>query len=329
MKLRVQIAGLGTALPARVVPSSEIELELGLPLGWCEGVTGVRERRRATVETTVSLAAEAARIAMESAGNVSPIDLIIGASSAPQQAIPCTAALLQRELKLENGGSFCCDINATCLSFLVALDMAAKWIASGASQSALIFSSETTRQSLNHREPESYALIGDGAAAAVLIAAPADSSSAIEYSQWATHSSGADLTQFLGAGTRHHPNDPQTSPEMNLFSMQGRAVFRMAARELPPFLDRFFERCDWERSDVRTLIPHQASRMGLEFLTSRCGFQNEQIFSNLAMRGNCVAASIPLALADAATAGRINRGDQVLLLGTGAGFSMGAIALTY
>lgn len=328
MKSRVRIAGLGTALPARVVASSQIERELGLPDGWCERTTGVRERRRAISETTLSLAADAANAAIQAAGDVPPIDLIIGASSAPQQAIPCTAALLQRALGLENGRSFCLDVNATCLSFLVAVDLAAKWIGSGASQSALIFSSETTRQSLNPAEPESYSLIGDGAAAAVLVASGSPDSELV-HAQWATHSSGADLTQFLGAGTLHHPNDPATTPEMNLFSMQGRSIFRVAARELPPFLDTFFVSSGWQQSDVDVVMPHQASRIGLELLTARCGFREEQVFSNLATRGNCVAASIPLALSEAVAAGRVQRGDRVLLLGTGAGFSMGAMALTY
>ncbi len=328
MKSRVRIAGLGTALPARVVASSQIEQELGLPDGWCERTTGVRERRRAISETTLSMAADAANAAIQAAGNVPSIDLIIGASSAPQQAIPCTAALLQRALGLENGRSFCLDVNATCLSFLVAVDLAAKWISSGASQSALIFSSETTRQSLNPAESESFSLIGDGAAAAVLVASGSSESELVQ-AQWATHSSCADLTQFLGAGTLHHPNDPATTAEMNLFSMQGRSIFRVAARELPPFLDIFFISSGWQRSDVDVVIPHQASRIGLELLTARCGFREEQVFSNLATRGNCVAASIPLALSEAVAAGCVQRGDRVLLLGTGAGFSMGALALTY
>lgn len=328
--LPVRIAGLGAALPERVVSSAEIERELGLSPGWCERTVGVRERRRAVKETTLSLATVAARRALAAAGDeANRLDLIVGASSAPQQAIPCTAALLQHSLGIPDGSAFCFDVNATCLSFPVALDLAARRIATGASQSALVFSSEATRQSLNPREPESYALIGDGAAAAVLVASREDAAGAIHNVSLTTHAGGAELTRFLGAGTLHHPNDPATTPDMNYFSMQGRAVLRLASQLLPAFLEEFFARSPWSRTEVDRLVPHQASRLGLDLLTGRCGFREEQIWSNLAVRGNCVSASIPLALAEAVEAGAICRGDRVVLLGTGAGFSMGAIALTY
>jgi 3-oxoacyl-[acyl-carrier-protein] synthase-3 len=116
---------------------------------------------------------------------------------------------------------------------------------------------------------------------------------------------------------------------MNQFSMNGRAVFRQAGQLISPFLDRFFEETGWTRESVRMVIPHQASGHAVNLLTSRLGFIDEQVFLNLRDRGNCVAASIPLALAEAVEAGRIERGDRVLLAGTGAGLTLGALAMTY
>lgn len=328
--LPVTIAGLGSYLPERIVASGELETTLGLEPGWIERTTGVCERRYAAGETAVSMAAVAARRALEAAGrDVRAVDLIVGASSAPQQAIPCTAALVQRALGAPDGGSACFDVNATCVSFLVALHNAAHLVAAGAYRCALVFSSEICTHSRNPAEPESAALFGDGAAAAVLTRAEPGEAGAIHGAKFVTYGSGADLTRILGGGTLHHPNDPATTAEMNYFHMHGPGVLRLAARTLGPFLEGFFAQLGWERSAVDLLVPHQASRNGLGLLTSRLGFAPKQVYGNLATRGNCVAASIPLALAEAADEGRLRRGDRVVLLGTGAGVTLGAVGLTY
>lgn len=328
--LPVKIAGVGYALPERRVTSAELLAAWSVPPGLVEHAAGVYERRYAVQETTAGLAADAARMALANAGlPASKLDAIIGASTAPQQAIPCTAAFVQRELGAPDGGSVCFDVNATCLSFLVALQNAAHLVAAGVYRTVLIFSSELGSRFLNPAQPQSAILFGDAAAAAVLTCSAAGEASAIHHTRFATHSSGANHTQVVGGGTRHSPNDPATTPEMNLFDMNGSAVFRQAARLLPPFLDCFFAECGWAREQVDCLVPHQASRHGLELLTERLGFQRQQLFVNLPERGNCIAASIPLALAEAVGVGRIRRGDNVLLLGTGAGLTMGAVALTY
>ncbi len=328
--LPVRIAGLGWYLPERRVTNAELAEQLNIPAEWIERATGVRERRYVTDETTLGMGAAAARKALVAAGmKVGELDAIICASSGPQQAIPCTAALMQRELDAPDGGSACFDINATCLSFLFALQTASHLIAAGVYHNVLICSSELASHSLNPNERESSILFGDAAAAAVLTRSPADEESTIWHSQFTTYGSGANLTEIIGGGTLHHPNDPQTTPEMNTFHMDGPTIFKYAAQMVGPFLDRFFEQLDWGRSDVDVLVPHQASRHAVLQLTSRFGFRREQVFLNLGERGNCVAASIPLALAEAVDCGTIQRGSRVLLVGTGAGLTIGACALTY
>jgi 3-oxoacyl-[acyl-carrier-protein] synthase-3 len=328
--LPIKIRGLGYELPEHRVTSAELLESWSLPQGFIEQAAGVFERRYATHETTAGLAAAAARKALDAAGiDLAQVDAIIGASTAPQQALPCTAAFVQRELGAPDGGSVCFDVNATCLSFLVALHNAAHLVAAGAYETVLIFSSELGSRFLNPRQPQSTILFGDAAAAAVITRSREGEESAIHHARFATYSSGADYTQVVGGGTRHGPNDPSTTHEMNLFDMDGRAVFRMAARHLPPFLDCFFAQTPWGREEVDCLVPHQASRHGLDLLTRTLGFRPEQVYSNLALRGNCIAASIPLALAEAVEGGRIRRGDRVVLLGTGAGLTIGGIALTF
>jgi 3-oxoacyl-[acyl-carrier-protein] synthase-3 len=328
--LPVRIAGLGWYLPERRVTNAEIAAQLGLPADWIERATGVRERRYAVDETSVSMGAAAARRALAAACiDVGELDAIVGASTGPQQAAPCTAALVQRELGAPDGASACFDLNATCLSFLFAVQTVAQLIAAGVYRNVLIYSSELASRSLNPHERESAVLFGDAAAAAVLTLSVADGLSAIWHARFETYSSGAELTQIVGGGTLHHPNDAATTPEMNMFHMDGPAIFKHATRVVGPFLDRFFGSLGWDRGEVDVLVPHQASRHAILQLSSRLGFRPDQVFLNLALRGNCVAASIPLALAEAVHGGCIQRGHRVLLVGTGAGLTLGAVALTY
>jgi 3-oxoacyl-[acyl-carrier-protein] synthase III len=328
--LPVKIAGLGWYLPERRITNAHFEETLGISADWIKRVTGVQERRYVTTETTISMGAAAARMALEAAAlHVNDLDAIICASSAPQQVIPCTAALLQLELDAPQGASACFDLNATCLSFLFALHTAAHLVAAGVYRTVLLCSSEPASRSLNASEHESVALFGDAAAAAILTSSHADEDSMIWHTLFETYSSGAHLTEIIGGGTLHHPNDPTTTPDMNLFHMHGPAVFKRALALSEPFLERFFHKLGWERSQVDVVVPHQASRHAIELFTKRLGFRDEQVINNLAQRGNCVSASIPLALAEAVHSGRVQRGNRVLLVGTGAGLTLGALALTF
>ncbi len=328
--LHVKIAGLGWYLPARRVTNAQLEEQLGIPASWIERTTGVRERRYVTTETMLSMAAAAASMALEDAGLCpGDLDAIICASSAPQQVIPCTAAFLQRAISAPDGASACFDLNATCLSFLFALQTAAHLVAAGVYHVVLLCSSEPASISINPMERESAALFGDAAAVAIVTRSEADEDSVIWHALFETHSSGAALTQILGGGSLHHPNDPATTPEMNLFHMDGPAVFKQGLTLIEPFVDRFFSTLGWKREEVDAVVPHQASRHAIEVLTRRLGFHEKQVINALALRGNCVSASIPLTLAEAIHAGSIRRGDRVVLLGSGAGLTLGALALTF
>lgn len=325
------IAGLGKYLPQRRVHNAELEGQLGLRAGWIAKRTGVLERRYVTHESSVSMATEAAKIAIKMANlELKDIDCMIGASAAPQQALPCTAALVQRALGAPDGGSLCFDLNATCLSFLLALQQAALLLEMGPYHNILIFSSEIVSVSLNPREPESYTLFGDGAAAVVVSKGTGINRTArLEGAAFQTFSSGADFTRVLGGGTLHHPNDPKTTFDMNVFEMDGPAIFKQATRLMNPMLERLFAQIGWKREDIDAVIPHQASKHAMEQLTRRLGFLESQVFVNLEQRGNCVAASIPLALVEAVEAGRLERGGRALLIGTAAGLTLGAVAITF
>lgn len=328
--LLAKIAGLGWYLPERRISNDDLEALHAIPAYWIEHATGVKERRYITSETTVSMAAIAAQRALDAAGlTANDLDAIVFASSAPQQAIPCTAAFIQRAINAPDGKSACFDLNATCLSFLFAFHTVAHLVASGAYRTVLICSSEPASLSINPAERESATLFGDAAAAAIITKSQSDETSCLWHAQFETHSSGANLTEIVGGGTLNHPNKPTTTPEMHLFHMEGPAVFKQALRLVDPFLLQFFSTLGWEREQVDVVVPHQASRHAIELLIRRLGFQREQVVDDLAWRGNCVSASIPLALAEAVAQGRIQRGMRVLLVGTGAGLTLGALALTF
>jgi 3-oxoacyl-[acyl-carrier-protein] synthase-3 len=209
------------------------------------------------------------------------------------------------------------------------LHTVAALITAGIYRTVLIVSSERASRSLNPRERESAVLFGDAAAAAIVTAAPPNAPASIQGARFVTYPSGVDHTVLLGGGTGYHPNDPTTLPEMNMFHMDGPRVYRQGAKLIGPFLDDFLCSVGWERSSLAALVPHQASRHAIELLTERLGFTEQQVVNNIARRGNCVAASLPLALTEAVAEGRIARGDRVLLGGSGAGLTLGALALTY
>ncbi len=329
--LRIRLAGLGSYLPARRVTTRQLATELGVDGDWAERSTGVIERRYAGAsDTTVSMASAAAHAALEQADTrADQLDTIIAASTSRQQLIPCTAAFIQRALQCPEGRSFCFDIDATCLSWLVGLHLLSQLVATGRSRATLLVSSEMASRSLNPKEPESALLFGDAAAAAVIRPSAENEASCLNHAAFQTFNSGADLAQFVGAGTDHHPNDPTTRPEMNMFNMNGPAIVRLARRAAPRFIEGFFADVGAQRSDYDTVVAHQASIIGIRSLTKHFGFKPAQVITNLAQRGNTISASIPLALSEAVASGRVQRGQRILMLGTGAGLTLGALDLVF
>jgi 3-oxoacyl-[acyl-carrier-protein] synthase-3 len=233
---------------------------------------------------------------------------------------------VQHELGLEGIPSH--SVHASCLSFLVAFHSAAALVAAGAYRRVLVVSAERASIGRNLAEPESAALLGDGAAAAVLEPTPKGEASELVGWRMATWPRGASLTEVRGHGLRLHPNDPATRTEDNQFSMDGPGVYRMALRHVRPLVLALLKDHGLTPADVDWLVPHQASGPGLDMLP-RLGFPAERTVNIVGQFGNCVAASVPMALAHLAASGRLKRGQRVLLLGTGAGFSVGAALLRW
>lgn len=332
----ITLLGTGHALPGEAVASTEIDRRLNHPPGTIERAGGVRQRHfAARDETAAKLAAEAARRAAEAAGiRLEEIDCLVAASGTMDQGMPCNAALIHREIYHEQGLSAhaipAFDVNASCLGFLAALDTLSWPIAAGRYRKVLIVAADIASCGLDWRTLEASAIFGDGAAAAVVGPSPAGSGARILAADLVTLSDGVNLCRIPGGGSRHHPTRiDQPFAELALFRMDGRGVFKLASQHLPGFIDRLLARAGVTRDQLDWIVPHQASHLALSHLTRRLGFREERVIDIFAEHGNQVAASLPTALDIAIRDGRIRRGQRLLLLGTGAGLSLGGIVLVY
>lgn len=327
----IAIRGMGIYLPKRRVTSAELDERLGLKEGWTAKKTGVLQRRYAEGETTSQMGAKAALAALKQCGyGVADIDCMISASGTTQQAIPCTAALIQKELGAESSGIPAFDINSTCLSFVAALDMISYLIDAGRYRRVLLVSSEIASVGLDWAQKESCTLFGDGAAAAVIERTSDGCTSRILASRMETYSKGAHLSEIRGGGTMLHPrNYTEETKADYLFQMDGRGIFRMTSRMIEPFVDQLLSESGLAMSQIDWVIPHQASGMSMRILREKLGITPERFVSIIADCGNTIAASIPLALHETIERRGAKRGDRMLLLGVSAGLSLGGIVLEY
>jgi 3-oxoacyl-[acyl-carrier-protein] synthase III len=274
------------------------------------------------------------------------------------QAMPCNAALIHRELGLGASGVAAFDINASCLGFLAALDTLSWPLLAGRYRRVLIVAADIASCALDWTELGASAIFGDGAAAAVIGRErdPDATTPGILASAFATYSEGAHLCEIRAGGSRHHPSRsgqdvtsaaasdrasgtstisigatgrPVDYLTLAQFRMDGQAVFHLVARHLDEFVDALVRGAGLGRDDLTLVIPHQASHLGLRYLTRRLGFARDRVVNIYADHGNQVSASLPSALHAAIRGGRLRRGDTALLLGSGAGVSLGGIVLRY
>ena len=333
-KRRVKLRAMGTYLPERVVTSEELDQKLNLKLGTLSSLAGVKKRRYANkTETNSKMGAYAAMAAIENAHlRYEDIDAIICASGTYDQPIPCTAALIQKELGKEESGTPCFDINSTCLGFVVGLDIVSSLIETGRYKRVLLISSETASIGLPWHQHEACALFGDGAVAAVLEQTPQGENSGILGVHQETYSSGSSYCEIAGGGVKIHSRNYRiggAEDERFLFSMDGRKVFKQASQKLPHFIEKLKSLTELDVKDYQMVVPHQASGSAMELMRKKLDIDPKSWMNIIENYGNMIAASIPLALSLAIGDGRVKRGDKVLLIGTSAGFSIGALAFEY
>ncbi len=326
---KIKILGTGQYLPKQMVTAEQLDRKLGTPSGWVRKKTEVVTRHYVQDETASQMGALAAEAALKDAGlTFADIDCLVSVSGTVEQAIPCTASLIQKELGEEYSGVPAFDINSTCLSFLTGLDVMSYMISAGRYNNILLVSSEIASVGMNWSHKESAALFGDGAAAVVVGRAAEGEASRIICSAMHTYSSGAGLAQIRGGGTKHHPRHTDDIAPY-LFEMDGRAIYKLASQLLPDFVDSLLVDAKCQVSDLDLVVAHQGSAMALRLISKKLGFTKQQMMSITHSHGNTIAASIPMGLHEAINQKRIRRGERMLLLGTSAGFSVGGMILEY
>jgi 3-oxoacyl-[acyl-carrier-protein] synthase-3 len=275
----------------------------------------------------IEMGAAALQNALDNAGYVfEDLDLLINASVSYAYVLPNTTIFIQKQLGKSASGVPCMDVNQSCLSWLAALDMAAALIAVGKYRRVAVVSAERASPFLNPDNLETAGLFGD-AAAAVIIEKSDRTDCGIFKSQFKTYSDGWNLSWMPAGGQINSPFNKDIPLTDYMFQMQNRRLLIYTIKKIKDFLNLFFQSEGIiPLSEIKHIVPHQTSRAGLDFLTTTYQLEG-RVIRILEDFGNCVAASIPLALCLGIQSGRIQKGDSVLLLGTAAGISVGAVLL--
>ena len=311
--LKFKITGSGYYTPPKIETANELALKIGKNKDWIILKTGVLERRISEIDVD-KMAAIACKNAI---GRGTLPDLIINASGVPKQTIPDTSVFIQKELGFSGIPSF--SINSTCLSFLTAFHTASTLIQSKQYKKILIVSSDRGSIGRNFSEPESSALLGDAAAAIIL--EPSKTARLIDY-KMETYPEGALFTQVKGGGTYRHPDNPQTIDKDHYFTMSGPQVYKMARKKVYSMISKILSKNNLSIQDINLVIPHQASGTAIKAYSKFGGFDEGKVMNIISKYGNCVSASIPLALCIAIEENKIQDGDLVMMIGTGAGLSV-------
>ncbi|HEV2080065.1 MAG TPA: 3-oxoacyl-[acyl-carrier-protein] synthase III C-terminal domain-containing protein [Allosphingosinicella sp.] len=328
----LKITGTGTYHPLRRVSSEQIDKKINKAPGWTEANFKIRERGVASPEeTTSSMGAAAAMRALDAAGTrPCDLDVIIGACGVMEQPIPGTSVLIQHKLRLGSSGIPAFDVNATCLSFLAALDVVAMGFDSRRWSRALIVSSDIASAALDFTDPGASVIFGDGAAAAVIERCEDEEGPSLLGICIETYGSGFELCELRSGGTRLRPHeDLEGFLRASSFRMDGPGVYRAARKRAPRLMQKLLSGAGVTLDDVALVIPHQASAHGLSYLHDVLGIEEERIVNVFHHCGNQIAASMPTALHEAVASGRLKRGDLALMIGTAAGISIGASVVRY
>jgi 3-oxoacyl-[acyl-carrier-protein] synthase-3 len=318
--LRSVILGTGSALPRRRVSNAELAERVDTSDAWIVERTGIRFRHiAADDETTASLAADAARKALDSAG-VEPgdIDLIILATATPDQTFPASATKVQQALGINDCVSF--DVQAVCSGFLYALTVADSMIRAGTARRALVIGAETFSRILDWEDRATCVLFGDGAGAIVL-GGEADSQRGVLATKLHADGRYNDLLYVDGG--------PSTTGTVGKVRMRGREVFRHAVVNLAAVMNETLAAAGVAAADIDWLVPHQANARILDATARKLNLDPDKVVVTVDRHANTSAASVPLALDTAISDGRIKRGDLLVLEAMGGGFTWGAAVVRY
>lgn len=323
----VSIVGTGSYLPERVLTNADLEKMVDTSDEWIRTRTGISERHIAREDEAASdMSAEAARRALESAG-ISPaeIELIVVATVTPDMPFPSTACFVQELIGAKN--AFCFDIEAACSGFLYGLEIAKQFISTRMLNTALVIGVEKLSCITDWEDRATCVLFGDGAGAAVL--RNRDKGRGIMSSVMGSDGSLAELLYLPGGGSRHPASRKTVEERLHYVKMAGNEVFKHSVRCMSEAGQAVLKKCGLTIDDVNCVIPHQANMRIIQAVAKRLGNSIDKFHNNLDRVGNLSAASVPVALDEAVRCGRVKKGDIVLFIVFGGGFTWGATVVEW
>lgn len=322
--IRSIVRGIGSALPPRIMKNTDFAGMVETSDEWIVQRTGIRQRHiAADDETTASLGEAAARAALANAGlTAADIDLIVLATSTPNNTFPATAVDIQNRLGMHHGFAF--DMQAVCSGFVYAVATADAYIRGGLAKRVLVIGSETFSRILDWNDRSTCVLFGDGAGALVLEAAEGAGTIADRGVLAASlRSDGAHKEKLFVDG------GPSTTGTVGQLRMEGREVFKHAVGMITDVIEATFTQAGISAAELDWFVPHQANKRIIDASAKKLGIAEEKVVVTVDLHGNTSAASVPLALSVAVADGRIRKGDLVLLEAMGGGFTWGAVLLRW
>jgi 3-oxoacyl-[acyl-carrier-protein] synthase III len=322
--VRSVVKGVGGYLPERIVTNADLTQIVETSDEWIAARTGIRERRiAADGELTSAMGTAAAKAALADAGlEAADIDLIVLATSTPDQTFPATAVTIQADLGITHGAAF--DVQAVCSGFVFALSTADNYLKSGQFKRALVIGAEAFSRILDWEDRGTCVLFGDGAGAVVLEA----------QTQNGAMTDRGVLATCLRSDGRYRDKlyvdgGPSSTGTVGHLRMDGPEVFRHAVTKISQVIGETLEKSGYAASDIDWFVPHQANKRILDGAARKLGLDPKRVVITVDKHANTSAASIPLALMTACTDGRIKEGDLVLLEAMGGGFTWGALLIRW
>jgi len=327
-RIRAKITGVSGYAPPRVMTNADLEKLVDTNDEWIRTRTGIRERH--VVEngvTTSDLATEAARRVLSQTGTApDEIELIVLASVTPDMMFPATACLIQEKLGAKRAWGF--DLSAACSGFVYALTVAAQFVGAGSHRKTLAIGSDVMTSILDYKDRATCVLFGDGAGAALLEPATDDSEGILDF----THDvdgSGGQYLYMPGGGSLHPTSHETVEKRMHYVHQDGSQVFKYAVRRMADLAEGMLARNGFSKSDLALVVPHQANLRIIRAMQERLGIDDSKVMVNIDRYGNTTAGTIPLGLCDAVAQGRLHKGDLVMLVSVGAGYTSGAVLMRW
>jgi len=327
-RIGAKITGVAGFVPPRVVTNFDLEKIVDTNDEWIRTRTGIRERRYADPGVASShLGAEAAKTLL-AAKAMSPdeIEMIVVATVTPDMLFPATACLIQHRLGASKAWGF--DLSGACSGFVYALTTGAQFVGAGTHKKVLVIGSDVMTSILDYKDRATCVLFGDGAGAVLLEPAASESEGILDFANDIDGSGGCNL--YMPAGGSLHPASAETvEKRMHYVHQEGQLVFKYAVRRMAELACQLLERNGLTSRDLALVVPHQANLRIIRAMQERLGIDDSKVLVNIDRFGNTTAATIPLGLMDAVQQKRLHKGDLVLLIAVGAGYTTGAVLLRW